>query len=595
MNSRLTTYSVSILTIYMLLAPLDSALANPSNAKPRDVMPILLTSLNQDTFNDAKQRYGEAARLVEKMLQVQRSRGVGAIPADDFVKCYTHLFYLKFDAQKLEWTGEATGFDLSRRHYHLEKNYLTLIQAYRNTPQFQPVLQRVSASTAKYNRVLDREEKRIEGLLAEMKADEAWQVVQKTMLEMMPEPLALLPQTPVRMNLIGRYDADEKAAAIWKSRGDEALQKRRDAALPDYDGILKQLGDAGREMQASGQTKWQGQPITGPNAIRQAHQLWQAAHVSALRACYLEYARIPLDPKARNSLLKMRENYAGFCDKFTQRLAAIVQADATAAPSAEVANRHQAYVTAFAPLYDELADEALREPLRKAVAMFALKSPELADSLSAYENATAEHLRWMKRVVAAKAQAAAKDTLPIADQLQSQTAIYHPRHPDVAELRDDTVTLMQKIAPLIVGKEGLVSGGGAKATPGAKSVIGRYDRRIYCIVGDPAEWLAPHQQQLAESLYISEQHPPRSLPAAAALASLAHCHFTTAGGKVTACHIEAVATRLGTLPPAAHPFLRLGPFDAEPKGEFHELKQLLVRCDVTPTWIATPYVFVTAP
>lgn len=578
----------------IVFGSVPNANGNPSNANPRAIMPVHNTQLSGAVLADATKHYNQAAAIIDGIVKLQQMNRLATVKPNDWVRGYTHLGYLRNRARQLELYGETTGYDLSRRHFHLSGTFNTLLNAYKQLPQHVSIQSKIGASLPRYDKALQRDKNIVTTHMKAGELNKAWEALLKAQYETLAEPNSLLTAAPPRYAVIGAFTTEADITAAWKKRGDEALVAQRDANLPKYDELLKQLGAAARGVGSSGNAEINGQMVPGPAVIRQCHDLWRQTHVGTLRASYVEFARSELNGDAAPNYRNMVAAYEKFCSDYAGRVAAIITADATRVPESDAVALHAAYVAAVAPLFAELQSETLREPLAKALANFELKSPTVAEEVAAYRAATGEHLRWMKRAAAAEAKKAAESVRPVHEQLQAKPAVFHPRYPGAAELREEAPILIQAIAPLVLQKPASIASG-AKATPQAQTMIGRYHHRVYTIAADASEWVAPHQQRLRDALFVDATHPPRTVEAAAAITSLASAQFNQAGGIVTGCHIESLTTRLATLPVGAYPFAALGPFEVEKTGEVPPLKQLIVRCDFQPKWIATPYVFVQAP
>jgi hypothetical protein len=125
---------------------------------------------------------------------------------------------------------------------------------------------------------------------------------------------------------------------------------------------------------------------------------------------------------------------------------------------------------------------------------------------------------------------------------------------------------------------------------GGRYGVARYEQRHYAMT-IPTK-LQEQIDALRNDLLVTEQAPPLTLAAAAAVKSAERGDCVGIGGTVHSVRLEGVIPRFAVLPEAALPFVTLNKLPDESKSKVGSLRHVLMRFDVANAeWVRHRYFF----
>jgi hypothetical protein len=599
------------LACLVFLAATASLRATPNSGNPDSAFDAHLKDAAGPLVAEGEKMYQQIVASNRKQLEAGRPE---RIRPEELAETVIALHRLNRLATRLERIGETAGHDFQYRRIEQHGIVSRLINAARDLPPALALLDNARRIVGRSNESRMRELKQIEELAKKGEWEQAETRLYKT-IDQLQGLTMLMTDAEVR-SIFQPYSEvrtaidSEMEKVRWKLAVD-LLASQRDANAPQMQALLQEIDAASKAVAQSGAAEVEGQMLAGPALATHFGEKWKALQTSAVRCRAANWALSQVRPQggynagsapagANGQGDPLELQYVQFRRQMGAALAGIIQADAGRADAAEIESLYQAYLSALAPLAPNMADSGFIALAQQALGQLAAGSPEFAEQVSAYHDATDEMLRWRRRAAEAAAKTKSSEFPPAARQfLQATqakapfTGLFYEQNPDFprAQLFTSAPTVIAWAEDKLLEKPVWVPA--TIAVAAGKTGVSRYEDRTYCTVALPPA-PAASIAALERDLMVGDSTPPLSLAAAAACESARRGDFASAGGTIRAYHLESVLARFGNLPQSAWVLSRLGELPPEPNPT--ELaSHVLARFDVTPVWSRHEYFFAELP
>lgn len=576
--------------------------ANPSQQTP-DASMALHNLLN------ARELLAKAQPVMEKCATTIPK--LPAEPAKNSPQVLSELHVLLRQlgrlAEELQMQGEPAGYDYAKRLELLRTRFKQIVEAYKVSPAGTQQAAKVRQFMNQPKNVQARNEagRKIAQLKQEQRWAEAYAFIEDA-LDKLVAYTVFLP-TEEERSLLAAFNEPgttirTERNKLYRTQAQAALEPLAAAQLPNLAGLVGELTAAAGGLQTAATVPVGGQTLSGPQTLVHFGQQWRKVQLSLLRCRAIDWARrtqipdLTYLPTIATPPRFSAEDYTRFGDDLVKGLASLIDAEAARAAGPEAAALYAAYLLAAAPLVCDAAEDKLPAALQPALEKLAAKLPALATDVQNYRAATGESLRWRER--AARDQAAARaDQYAPCEKLMTQATLTRDGMRGLyaqateaagqARLLGSCPELLTGAGPQLVGQKVIIQ----DVVGAGKFGVSRYRQRHCAMIAFPT--VDEQVQLLKQALLVTEQLPPLSLEAAAALHAAQQGYFVSAGGVTGNVYVEGLIPRFAVLGdnPAAYALVALGALPAEPPDQ-GLLNHVLLRFDVTPAWVQQRHFFV---
>jgi hypothetical protein len=595
---------LSLLAVGSLVA-LTFALAGRAAANPSTSQPSLPLAVRDSPIS---------SKLVDRLMPLDRQASQkiealdarfarGELNAPDFMEfgdLAVANYLMRFYGQQLSDRGEAAGADFLRRTSNYDQRLRKIVAELRKSDQFRPAVveQLLTQVQSAVQPKLPELTKRVEAQHDETKAPDPAELerLEQELLQILAE----FERYGIWLEGASRFSAPYKVLfervrqPLAVARGAQ-LAAELEAAIaneePRYAELLQRIDAATAELRRTGQAPWNGQTRAGPELIGLIIAHWQAAHQRALRQRALFLIRRGGNANLVEPILGIQDQDAEFARTVRSAVADLVEADTARADSGDVSRLYIEYVEALALPLVTSDRAAWLETMTPVLEKLAAKDSLLVSEVRAYADSTDELLRWRRRVALARGLHWQKTKFPelrtritdaVRNRLNEPALLLEGATLDSAALLGPAPPLMRRLQRELVGQPAavpeIVGAGGGKA-------LARYGVRTYVRLHVPlSPHLAAEAEALRKALLVTEDSPPLTLEAAAALAAAREDSYVRAGGQIQEVHLEPLLTRFATLSELA---VGLSPPDRLPSEPLQtDLRpHVLLRCDLAPAWV----------
>ena len=579
--------------------------ANPSDKEPLGPLDLHGQEIAPELHATAKQLFDKSNASLLKIEALFKANKVDKIDVALVGKTHGEINQMRRIGSRLRQLGEPAGAEFVLRAQAQAQVLNKVVQAMQNVPNAQ---QGLSAIRIKATQVAQMRAKQIPKL-QKLLEQKNWNEADKELYEIFDEvePYMAFLNVDDRASVLSAFrdvaGAIEMGANAQRIEiAKNLLEKRRAELRPDLPKLLADAQAATASLGKSGKHNIGGKDLTGPELIAHFDQAWRQAHVAHCKALGVEWAReAAMQQAATPERKELLDAYAKFTAEIGPALAALIKADTTRVNATGVAALYTAYLPAVADLLDHATGAPIEAPLTSALDELAKKSPALLGEVTAYRTITDESLRWRARVAQeqAKAKAAEHETVTqravvAFKRSEATSGLWAPESSSTAKARlsDAAALILINGAPKAIGQKATTAA--ITALPGTSQAgIARYHERVYTRVPLAMEKLTAAATALQAALFVTDKAPPLSLAATQAIRSAQRGDLVQAGGTISGIYLEGHITRFATLPEAAALLLPLGT-SPDSYGEFDPLEQVVLRFDLTPTWLQHKY-FVVVP
>lgn len=579
---------------------------NPSAQNPQ--LPLAVHNASQ-----SQELLARVARLYDKTLDDMRGilASGGKATARQLADAHVALRQLQRESLDLQMHGETAGVDYTVRVDVLQRQLQEALTAFSTNPSSGTQIARIRQSlfNPKMQQNVNRSLQNVQALAKQEKWPQAYAALQETFDQVTAHTVFLSAQegeSLVRTYLDRNGIVSGPRNTALRDKNQQLLDQAATALVPDTQGLVSAINEAAGTLRSRPVADVAGQTLNGPQCCEHFVRQWQDLQLSALRCRALDWARnasisqLSYLPVATDSDRLDDQQYEAFCSQVVEGLAGILVADTERADGAEAPELYAQYLQVLSPLIGRIADDRFQAAGREALERLRTGAPELDAQVAAYEAATDELLRWRQRV-AAEASAARADQFPIGAGILAEAfvgdatsrGLLSANQPDLsqAKLMGSCPEALQSAAPKIVQQK--MRFDRIVGLSGGELAVSSYHERHYATLTKLA--LGESVAALKRDLLVSDQVPPLSLAAAAAIASAEAGDLAAAGGVIEDVYLEGLIPRFATLPAAASPMIPLGPLPQEGPDQRLLLSHVLIRLRVQPSWVQHQYFFVELP
>lgn len=603
-------HRLAILVSAAVTVACSVASADPNHEDFHAALAVYGGELSGELQQRSQALYEEANKALTDLAETANTKRASRLDSKKIGRTNVALTQLSRLAKQLRVYGEPAGVDYRLRCNVLRQNLGRIVETYRSLPSSQRFIASVRLQINKQGPVRLKALGRIEQFAVQQKWEQAEGALHDVLDTLATGTVFL---NPAENRIIYEpFDEAQMAVetAMLRIRNQKALEllaAARREQTPDFGALLAEMGAATKALSTASTAPWAGELLTGPQLVGRFGQTWQEAQVAVLRCRVLDWAMahrmvdmhedaIVSSDDLRKS--KIEGEFQQFSESLVQVLAQTVEADAQRASGDDTMRLYVEHLRAISPLVRQSDRRMLASALEPSLDKLASKSPGLAEEVAAYRDATVEVLRWRERLAAALAAPRLSRYVPVEEKFFDATksdAEYTGLFPDYEPNPHTPVLLASAPEIMPVATQRLV---GQTVTaldvvrvPGGRTAaIARYRMRTY--VNTPAPLAVQAEvDALRFDLLVSEQAPPLTLAATQALVTAERGDLVAVGGEITGLHLESVAARFATLPPAASVLCPLGVLQRE-RIDHDFLAEMLMRFDLRPHWAHHDYFWV---
>lgn len=573
-----------------------AASANPSALTPDKALAAhgLVNGLRpgcEDAKGAVKRLYDLYFAVEERTAKAfERKSNPSTIPADKLSKDWAELGKAQRDAAHLLLMGEPAASDLSSRLATLRQQVGLLVLSSGSTPTGSRLvlkaLDRLKRSKPKNDKILAKQQEAINN----GQFESAEKALESLVMKVDPDvaflaPSQRKPYAALLYQLMGACTdkLDQKRVVAYRQQARSALGKN----LQDIQQLDAEMARIVSELQSGGKAAiGENDSATPIDAIDHLDQLWGNASAALLRNWSIQrsYGGEPSDEPMR----QLTSTTIG-------HLKSIISA-AAKVPTENPRGTYAAIIEKITTL-DRRSNQSVSAACESELGQLAAADPSLPAQISAYEEATAEILRWRKKFARQQAKRLTT-TYPIlagrlggmAVQTEHRRAPMfrgpgsRPRPLTVQQISGNCSWTVYESGKHLIGNR--VSDSDTIRTTSRTSVVpfkGRYYASV--AVGLP---LDAQIESLKADLLLDDEHAPLSLDAAAAIGSAELREYDSFGGIIRNVHMEPTAVRFISLPSAASAIaVRTVPPDVNP--EVPAVSDACWRVDLSPHWVQHDY------
>lgn len=593
-----------------------SKTVNPNHQDVTLAMAIHGDALSDKLSDEAQGLYVLAAKALKVALERENTRQANRLDPKALGDGYVAVLQLRRLSTQLQYLGEPAGVDYFQRSEALKGHFLRITQTIGGSPEGAAFLTKARAYLAKTAPERANTLKK----LVELARKNQWKEAESTMLSSVEKLRGITvfltseEQRQIHEPFVEVMDAIDRQMAMIRLRESEViLNARKKAWAPDLDELLERCDEVARALASGTQVDIEGQKLDGPAAFAALLTQWQKTHVQVQKYYAVTLAQsghheagailamMPMGPGGPNSAANgdpiIGRYLTTFPTQIAKALAGVIDVQTKRASEAELAGLYSAHVQAAALVGMRAAQTPAAAAIHDALQRMAAKSPALKANVDAYDLATTEILRWRNRVAETQARvkmasypAVETKFRPtfLSNESQNYIGLFWYRDPDFEDPR-----LFQSAPDILLPRVGEFVGTKAtvfemRGVGTGKNIVSVLQHRTYATMKGIRTEVAPAIAALKADLFIADDSPPLTLPAAAAIASAEVGDWDACGGSIQGLHLEGFITRLGTLPEPAWSLIPLGTVplpNSTMNGQVGILPQAVIRFDVTPDWV----------
>ena len=378
-------------------------------------------------------------------------------------------------------------------------------------------------------------------------------------------------------------------SALKTFRAEEASRSLAEgfkAHNPNIDKLLEIAQSTAKGISSSGKAKLGNEQVEGPDALKRIVKLWQDAHANLVRCIGIKAlagknadkiinAKDAIGTKLGASTLN--EAVGELSRTMSATLSRMIIEDLRR-PGAGDKTHYVRYLGTLGQLKNEVPDSFMRacetelKNLESGVG-------ELATAISNYKKATDDVLLWRKRMATSMRNGSGKylevDTLTTTSINKS---IALPRLTNRMDLA------LPELEPLV---------GELAVAPGVHAI----NKSASFSQLDGTSWatamaeidLSAEAAELEKDLYVTKEHPPLSLAAAAAIVTAKKNRVQAIGGQVASVQLEAIGNRIPRLSETMKSMIPLN--KTPPIDEKFDIDYTMLRYNLKPVWVQHEYIF----
>jgi hypothetical protein len=591
---RYFTVAVGIVLIHCC-----SVEANPSSSAAHQPMAII------GTVDGAK---AEADRLY-KLFQEHAKRVIVAdrrqsdpqsIPGEYLARMHGEAWKAARDADRLAQMGEPAGEDLRIRFEAVQAETNRLCQIYRRSTkgkqQTQNAIEKLRNQKLELQRFLDLASKAVAA--GKLEAFEK-QIESKGI--------------KLRESLAYLSSVEQKPYwhpfALVLALGDAELRKSRQAEyativqaeIDKNIGLAKSFAAEAerirREIASSGKaTLDQGVQGDAAESFAYLVECWGRASAGLNRAIALNWAftnrtKIVIEPTPQQLYRDAQP-----------ALVSLIDAAASSPQIDDVPRLYSELLKQVATADRRCRKDAkFMDGFKDSFDQFARQDRNLHATVSAYQMATQQPLRWQRKFVSQQVSELSKGFSTMRKLLYSKReastakrSLFAPINRQRIIAASNTLVapasvLVQEATPVLVGAR-ITSGRLIRLSPESRTSVVPVQIQGYISSPSPK----PRKAQLDDLrslLMITDSHGPLTLEAANAITSAEYADYESVGGVVAEIHLESLVTRFATMPDIAHVLVPLGN-SAKLTTLTFPRKQVCWRLNINPQWAHNEYLVV---
>ncbi len=587
--------------------PVGVAIGNPSSAHPERQL------ATHGTIPEARaltaKLYGLFEKLQTEAIEMNlRKDNPARFSYRKIESGFTELVQAERDAKHLSLMGEPAGVDLTSLTAMLVRKFHQLAQMYRSTT---PGSAQVQKNIAELKRQHPRNEKALDKIAVSIKNNQleaAEKKLEQMKREMEGLACILIPSEANRyMNRLRAMvvQLDEKLDPVRRKQYFEEAKKVAAENIQEASEFVAEAARVRTEIGAQGKVAVEGsEDLTASAAIRYLAQRWGKASAALTRNLAIQWAFV------RGNAGQVRERSMPQASQLkstaTEAIIAVIDAAAVSTPAEEIPTVYSQILSSLSYVDRRMSGSGISKDCEAALQRFAAKNPQLPASIAAYDRAVSQPLFWRSRF-AKKHGEAVKSGYSVAGSLMSRTyeisqfakpEMYGPHRPGKRELVTSTFTTgagwrVADASQFIVGAR-VADEKILRLYEGSLTAISQLQGMYYCnvAIGMPVEKALG---DLKIGLVVNDDYPPLNIEAADAISSGESQDFLEFGGAVKQLHLEALVTRLATLPGRAHQLVPLGTLSSLQDDRISPIEQACWRMDVEPHWVRHRYFTVAIP
>lgn len=593
-----------------------SKTVNPNHQDVTLAMAIHGDAMSDKLSDEAQGLYVSAAKVLKVALERENTRQANRLDPKALGDGYVAVLQLRRLATQLQYLGEPAGVDYFHRSEALKGHFLRITQTVGGSPEGAAFLTKARAYLAKTAPERGNTLKK----LIELARKNQWKEAESTMLTTIEKVrgitvfLTTEEQRQIHEPFAEVNDAIDRQMAMIRLRESEViLNARKKAMAPDLDGLIERCEAVAQGLARAPQVDVEGQMLDGPAAFASLLALWQKTHVQAQKYYAVTLAlaghheggailaMMPMGPGGPagqgNGDPIVNRYLTAFPTQIAKALAGVIDAQTKRASEAELAALYSAHVQAAALIGMRAGYTPAATAIHDALQRMAAKSPTLKANVDAYDLATTEILRWRNRVAETQSRVKMASYPAVetkfrptfqSNEGQNYVGLFWFRDPEFEDPRLFQAApdiLLPRIADFVGVKATVTEMRGVGTGKNAVSVL---QHRTYATMKGIRSEVAPAIAALKADLFVTDDSPPLTLPAAAAIISAEVGDWDACGGSISGIHLEGLVTRLGTLPDPAWSVVPLGTLPlphASMNGPVGILPQAVVRFDVAPDWV----------
>ena len=597
---------LGIALLGLIALPVGLAMGNPSSSHPERQLALHGTVPEARAL--AAKLYGVFEKLQTGAIEMNLRKDNPARFSYRKIESSTReLVKAQRDAKHLRLMGEPAGVDLTALIDMLRLEFHQLAQLFRVTT---PGSAQVQKNIAELKRQHPRNQKALDKIASSIKNNQL-EVAEKQLEKMQQEMEALacilIPSQASRyMNrmrgLVGELDAK-----LDPARRKQYFDEAKKVAAKNMQEVSDFVAEATRvrtEIAAQGKVSVEGSDdLTAPAAIRYLAKRWGGASAALTRNLAIQWAFV--SGNAGQVRERSMPQVSQLKSTATEAIIAVIDAAAVSTPAEEIPAAYSQILESLSYVDRRMSGSGISKDSQAALQRFAAKSPKLTASIAAYDRAVSQPLSWRSRF-ATRHGAAVKSGYSAVSSLIAQKydisrfakpEMYAPHRPAKRELVTPTFTAgagwrVADASQFVVGAR-VADEKILRLYEGSLTAISPLAGMYYCnvAIGMPVEKAL---DDLRISLIVNDDYPPLNIEAADAISAGESQDFLEFGGTVKQLHLEALVTRLATLPGRAHQLVPLGTLPSLHKNG-SPIDQACWRMDVEPHWVRHRYFTVAIP
>ena len=398
MHTHLRIYLLS-LSVTLSVSPL--VIANPNHENPEAGIAIHDLANSKELASECQKIYETESKAVRSYLELIESEKLSTRNMQSIGKSFVEIERLLRRSNWLGLHGETAGVDYSLRGRVLIGQIRKVRDVCRTVPGAAKIIKNIYVQLQKS---APARLKQLQGVSSLMDA-EKWEQAESRFFELWDSLrlTSVLLHTPQQREIETPYHAlrttiNKQMMEIRARAASEKLAAARDNQTPDYAALLNEIAVATEAVRSNGSAAVGENQQNGPQLVTTFGRTWKKLHWQALRCRAAEWANCAMQlTNNTEELNQINSAHKKFSSDIITAIAGIIEADATRVSQSDVMQVYQEYLAALVPLVTRSSDDSLANAADGALQKLAAKSPEFANEVVYYANATDELLRWRQR------------------------------------------------------------------------------------------------------------------------------------------------------------------------------------------------------